>query len=79
MKNWLLNKNDVEVEKLMYEETLMEMNKNFLSNRHFISLLEKLMLSIKTDKHLGYYLFYRDLLKEAYCKQRKYKKALELK
>jgi len=79
MKNWLLNKNDVEVEKLMYEETLMEMNKNFLSNPHFISLLEKLMLSIKTDKHLGYYLFYRDLLKEAYCKQRKYKKALELK
>lgn len=79
MKNWLLNKVNVEVEKLMYEEALMEMDKDFLSNPHFVSLLEELMVSIKDERHSGYYLFYRDLLKEAYCKQRKYKKALELK
>lgn len=78
MKNWLLNKVDAEVEKLMYEETLMETDKDFLSNPHFVNLLEDLMVSIKNKRHLGYYLFYRDLLKEAYCKQRKYKKALEL-
>ena len=82
MKNCILNKsnNDEEnkVHKLMYEETLMEMEEGFLSNPDFIALLEKLISVVKEKKHPGFYLFYRDLLKEAYCKQRKYKKALEL-
>ncbi|KOF57068.1 hypothetical protein AGR56_10980 [Clostridium sp. DMHC 10] len=79
MKKWLLNNSNAEVEQLMYEEVIMEINKNFLSEPDFVNLLEKLTLVLKKERHPGYYLFYRNLLKEAYCKQRKYKKALSLK
>lgn len=82
MKKWLLNKNnaqeDINVEKLMYEETLMEMSENFLSDPEYLNMLENLMSVLKEQRHPGYYLFYRDILKEAYCRQRKYKKAMEL-
>lgn len=82
MKKWLLNKHsaqeDIKVEKLMYEETLMEMSENFLLDPKYLNMLENLISVLKEQRHPGYYLFYRDLLKEAYCRQRKYKKALEL-
>lgn len=82
MKKYILNKSavheDNQVEKLMYEEVLMEMEDDFLSSPEFICKLENLMSVLKRDMHPGFILFYRNLLKEAYCKQRKYKKALEL-
>lgn len=82
MEKWLLSKSNSKeehkVERLMYEETLMEMDKDFLSKPEFVSLLENLISLIRVQRHRGFYLFYRDILKEAYCKQRKYKKALEL-
>jgi HTH-type transcriptional regulator, quorum sensing regulator NprR len=68
----------VQVEKLMLEETIFECEDDFLENPKFIILLEKLMDCLKKNRHKGYILFYQDILKEAYCKQRQYKKALEL-
>jgi hypothetical protein len=40
--------------------------------------LEALRERLKSDRHKGYVIFYQDILKQAYCKQRKYKKALEI-
>ncbi len=82
MENWILNKveenDEVRVRKLMYEEALMEMEKDYLSNPYYIHILESLMRIFKEKRLRGFYLFYHDELKKAYCKQRKYKKALEL-
>lgn len=69
---------DNEVESLMYEETIMEMEEDYLLNPDFLSMLENLIEVLKEQRHPGFYLFYRNILKESYCKQRKYKKALEL-
>lgn len=82
MEMWLLKKcaahEEIQVEKLMYEEVIMEMQDDFLSNPDYLKKLENLMEVLKVRRHPGYYLFYINLLKKTYCKQRKYKKALEL-
>jgi tetratricopeptide (TPR) repeat protein len=81
MKTWLQDHDtgeaSVQVEKLMYEEALFECEKDFLENPQFINLMEKLMVQLKSDRHKGFVIFYREILKKAYCCQRKYKKALE--
>ncbi|MDF2820266.1 MAG: Tetratricopeptide repeat [Clostridiales bacterium] len=78
MNHWILANRDNEVEKLMYEETLIECQKDFIDNPIFVEVMEKLMKLLKVTRHKGYLIFYKKLLKEAYCRQRKYKKALEL-
>lgn len=81
MKSWVQKQEQpdaFQVEKLMLEETIFECEKDFLKNPRFITLLEELMDCLKKNRHKGYILFYQDILKEAYCEQRQYKKALEL-
>ncbi len=69
---------DVSVEQLMLRETEWETETGFLADPEFLALLEKLMILLKEKRHKGYRLFYRNILKETYCSQRKYKQALKL-
>jgi tetratricopeptide (TPR) repeat protein len=81
MEAWLQEKQgdaSYTVEKLMYEEAVFECREDFLGKPEYIELLEKLMEQLMLERHKGYVIFYRDILQEAYCRQRKYKKALEL-
>jgi hypothetical protein len=73
-----LKTTEVSIEKMMLEEVRYECRNNHLEDEGFIVLLENLMDILKKERHKGYVLFYKDVLKEAYCRQRKYKKALEL-
>lgn len=78
MKKCLLTSKENElVERLMYEEALMELDLNFLDKPEYLELLEKLIKALKKEKHFGFLYFYKDVVMEAYCRQRKYKKALE--
>lgn len=66
------------IEKMMLEEARFECREKHLDDPEFILLLENLIDLLKKERHKGYVLFYNDVLKEAYCRQRKYKKALAL-
>ncbi len=68
----------VDVERLMLEEVYYECRDNYMEDPGFINLLERLMQCLRRERHRGYYNFYRDIMKDAYIRQRKYKKALEL-
>lgn len=50
---------------------------DFKERPEYLSVLEKLTDEIRKTKHFGYLYFYKDLIVEAYKRQRKYKKALE--
>ena len=63
--------------RLMYEEALMELQEGYLKNPAYLELIEKLKNALEQEKHFGYIYFYREQIIEAYCKQKKYKKALE--
>lgn len=63
--------------KLMYEEALMELQEEYLKNPDYLELIDKLKKVLEQEKHFGYIYFYREQITEAYCKQKKYKKALE--
>ncbi|WP_097015839.1 helix-turn-helix domain-containing protein [Anaerocolumna aminovalerica] len=82
MKNWIKDNekkgNTIEVEKIMLEEALYECKEDYLDDPNFINIMETLMDRLKSERHKGYVLFYKSILKKAYCRQRKYKKALEL-
>jgi tetratricopeptide (TPR) repeat protein len=81
MNSWLCGeqgKTSGEIEKLMYEEVIFEGKVNFLEDPKYLELMEKLMDQLMSERHKGYANFYLDILKKAYCTQRKYKKALEL-
>lgn len=69
---------DNDVELLMLEEAKMEMKKDFLSDRAYLELLERLMRLLEQKRHFGYMNFYHDQYKEACCRQRMYRKALEM-
>ena len=43
----------------------------------YLELLEKLIKALKRERHFGHLYFYRDIITQAYTRQRKYKKALE--
>ncbi|EET59934.1 hypothetical protein BRYFOR_08058 [Marvinbryantia formatexigens DSM 14469] len=62
---------------LIYEEAEMEAEEGFLNNPEYLKLLEKLIRAIKEELHFGYLYFYREVIVEAYRRQRKYKQALE--
>jgi tetratricopeptide (TPR) repeat protein len=81
MKSWILkneSEGNIEIEKMMLKEAEYECKKDFLKDPQYINLLETLMDSLKKERHKGFVIFYEDILKKAYCNQRKYKKALEL-
>ncbi len=62
---------------LKYEEACMECQKDFLSDPAYLVLLERLIAVLEQERHPGHLYFYKDVIVEAYKKQRKYKKALE--
>lgn len=66
-----------EVDILKYEEVVMECRDGFLDDPEYLLLLEKLISQIRKERHFGHLYFYRDVVIEAYKRQRKYKKALE--
>lgn len=82
MKSWIKDNekkgNTIEVEKMMLEEALYECKEDYLDDPNFIKVMETLMDRLESERHKGYVLFYKNILKRAYCRQRKYKKALEL-
>lgn len=61
----------------MFLEAKWECRINFLEDPEFLDLMEKLMKKIQEESHFGFVYFYKDMITEAYMKQRKYKKALE--
>lgn len=67
-----------QIQKAMYEEVIYECRDNYLEDPNYVYLLEGLIDLLKQHRHKGYAYFYHDVLKEAYCRQRKYKKALAL-
>ena len=62
---------------LKYEEACMECQKDFLSDPKYLALLERLIAVLEMERHPGHLYFYKDVIVDAYKKQRKYKKALE--
>ena len=66
-----------ETEMLRYQEACMECERDFLDQPEYLELLEKLIASIKKNYPFGHLYFYKDVVVEAYKRQRKYKKALE--
>lgn len=62
---------------LRYQEACMECERDFLDQPEYLELLEKLIASIKKNYPFGHLYFYKDVVVEAYKRQRKYKKALE--
>lgn len=67
------NKADI----LKYEEACWECKDNFMDHPAYLELLEKLIKTLKQERHFGHLYFYRDIITQAYTRQRKYKKALE--
>lgn len=65
------------VDILRYKEAEMECEDNFLDKPEYLEILEKLIKEINLNKHFGYLYFYKELIVEAYKRQRQYKKALE--
>ena len=55
----------------------MECRDDFFDDPAYLELLEKLIEKIRKERHFGHLYFYRDVVIEAYKRQRKYKKALE--
>lgn len=78
MKNEILKENSCdETDLLRYEEACAECQENFLEDPEYLELLEKLIVSVKKNYPFGHLYFYREVVIEAYKRQRKYKKALE--
>lgn len=69
--------NPPKVDWLKYEEALMECEEGFLDDPKYLDVLERLIISIEKELHFGHLYFYRDVIVEAYKRQRKYKAALE--
>ena len=67
--------NDTEI--LRYQEACMECEEDFLDKPEYMKVLEKLVNSLKKNYSFGHLYFYKDMIIEAYKRQRKYKKALE--
>lgn len=66
-----------ESDRLKYEEACFECEPDFLDRSEYLALLERLQEALKKECNFGHLYFYRDVIVEAYMRQRKYKKALE--
>ena len=71
------SENPLNADCLKYEEALWECEEDFLENPEYLKVLERLIASIEKELHFGHLYFYRDVIVEAYKRQRKYKAALE--
>lgn len=78
MKNILLSTEQTgEADALMYEELCMERQEDFTADPKYLELAEKLIRTLKKERSFGFLYQYKDVITEAYMRQRKYKKALE--
>lgn len=68
---------DKTAEHLMYEELCMEQKPDFTADPAYLDLIERLITALKKEKSFGFLYQYKDVILEAYMRQRKYKKALE--
>lgn len=71
------NPASLHVDRLKYEEAVMECADGFLDDPAYLALLETLIQALKKERHFGHLYFYRDVVIEACKRQRKYKRALE--
>ena len=65
------------MEQIILEEVCMELREDYREEYESLLLMEQLLDRLKKDMHFGYVYFYKDVLLDIYCSQRKYKKALE--
>ena len=65
------------MEQIILEEVCMELREDYREEYESLLLMEQLLDRLKKDMHFGYVYFYKDVLLDIYCGQRKYKKALE--
>ena len=61
----------------MYEELCMEQRPDFTADPAYLDLIERLLAALAKEKSFGFLYQYKDVILEAYMRQRKYKKALE--
>lgn len=64
-------------ERLMYEELCMEQKPDFTADPAYLDLIERLIRALIKEKSFGFLYQYKNVILEAYTRQRKYKKALE--
>lgn len=67
----------LETDWLRYEEACAECRPGFMEDPAYLTLLERLITSLKASYPFGHLYFYKDIAVETYKKHRKYKKALE--
>jgi len=76
----LLSRKDMKgkmAERLMYEELCMEQKQDFTADPAYLDLIERLIRALIKEKSFGFLYQYKNVILEAYTRQRKYKKALE--
>jgi len=76
----LLSRKDMKgkmAERLMYEELCMEQKPDFTADPAYLDLIERLIKALTKEKSFGFLYQYKNVILEAYTRQRKYKKALE--
>lgn len=67
----------MESDLLKFKEARMECVPGFIEKNEYLLLLEELVSKLEQEKHFGHIFFYKDMLIEAYKRQRQYKKALD--
>ena len=55
----------------------MECEPGFSEKPEYLVLLEELLLALRKERHFGFLYQHKNVVMEAYTRQRKYKKALE--
>lgn len=73
----VLQKRSDYVEALMYEELSMRSKPNYREMPQYLEILEQLIAALKKERTFGFLYAYRNVVREVYVSQRKYRKALE--
>ena len=61
-------------ERLMYEELCMEQKQDFTADPAYLDLIERLIRALIKEKSFGFLYQYKNVILEAYTRQRKYKR-----
>lgn len=61
-------------ERLMYEELCMEQKQDFAADPAYLDLIERLIRALIKEKSFGFLYQYKNVILEAYTRQRKYKR-----
>lgn len=73
----LLSRKDMKgkmAERLMYEELCMEQKPDFTADPAYLDLIERLIRALIKEKSFGFLYQYKNVILEAYTRQRKYKR-----